>query len=505
MILNKENLSKLNPGSDPVSQEDMFKLPEKVLQFGTGVLLRGLPDYFIDNANRKGLFNGRVVVIKSTTKGEISGFDRQNGLYTICVRGIADQKKIEQNIVCSAISRVLNAGGHWPEILEFAGSPDLKVVISNTTEAGIQLIKENINDSPPVSFPGKLLAILYKRYQAFAGDRTKGLVILPTELIPDNGKKLKEIVLELAAQNNLEEDFTAWVSKSNNFCNTLVDRIVPGKPAQRLLDELDSELGYKDELIIIAEVYKLWVIEGDERVKNILSFSLADPGVIITPDIDIYRELKLRLLNGTHTLSCGIAFLAGIETVKQAMGDEKMLHFISNIMFEEISAAIPYPVSSDISLEFCQQVLDRFRNPHIEHHWLSISVNYTAKMELRVVPVLIRYYEVYGQVPAGIAFGFACYILFMKPTIEEEGKYYGYKQDKKYLIDDDKASLFFLHWQNKDIKSITVNLLSETKLWNTDLTKLPGFAKAVTFYLRETMEKGVKDAIGKLEMKKLSV
>ncbi len=505
MILNKKNLSELPLSAGlAISQDAILNLPEKVLQFGTGVLLRGLPDYFIDHANRKGLFNGRIVVVKSTSNGGISAFDQQDGLYTICVRGISEGEKIEHNTVCSAISRVLDARKNWAEILGFAGSPDLKVVISNTTEAGIQLIKENISDTPPLSFPGKLLAILHERYLTFSGDQTKGLVILPTELIPENGQKLKEIVLELAAQNNLGEDFIKWLSRSNSFCNTLVDRIVPGKPGPNVRDQIESELGYKDDLIIVAEVYKLWAIEGDDHVKRVLSFALADPGVIITPDIDIYRELKLRLLNGAHTLSCGIALLAGIETVKQAMDDETMSHFISNIMLEEISIAIPYPVSSDISLEFCQKVLDRFRNPHIEHLWLSISANYTAKLGLRVVPVLVNYYHVCERVPEKIAFGFAAFILFMKPVIEEDGKYYGDRNNKRYLIDDNKASLFFLQWQNKDIKTIAYNLLSDTTLWDTDLTKFPGFSDAVSLYMEEITEKGIKEALSSLETKKLS-
>jgi tagaturonate reductase len=501
MILNKENLNRLNPGLDGTFPLiEMFKLPEKVLQFGTGVLLRGLPDYYIDKANRQGLFNGRIVVIKSTDKGGTSEFDKQTGLYTICVRGIADQKKIEHNIVCSSISRVVNAGKEWETILEFAGSPDLEVIISNTTEVGIRLVKDDIKDSPPISFPGKLLAVLYKRYQTFEGDQTKGLVILPTELIPNNGKKLKEIVIELAAQNGLDKSFIKWLSESNRFCNTLVDRIVPGKPNQNLLSQLESELIYKDELIIVAEVYKLWAIEGDEHVKKILSFALADPSVIITPDIDIYRELKLRLLNGTHTLSCGLAFLAGIKTVKEAMDDERVSLFISNLMLEEISVAIPYPVPADTAIEFSNNVLDRFRNPHIEHHWQSISVNYTAKVLMRVVPVLKRYYELFGEAPARLACGFAAYILFMRSTIQENGCYYGEFKGEKYLIDDDKASLFFKHWQNTDIKTVVNNLLSDTDLWSVNLTKLPGFADAVILYLGEIMEKGVQEAISKLDL-----
>lgn len=505
MILNKHYLDGSKSEQATIfPTKNLFDLPEKVLQFGTGVLLRGLPDYFIDKANRQGLFNGRIVVVKTTTKGGISEFEEQDGLYSICVRGIAGQKKIEQNIVCSAISRVLSAGKDWQEILEFAGSEELQVVISNTTEIGIQYIEEDISNFPPSSFPGKLLALLYQRFENFNGDPTKGLVILPTELIPNNGTKLKEIVLKLAAHNSLNEDFIKWLTESNRFCNTLVDRIVPGKPDQILLEKFNSELGFEDKLLLVAEAYKLWAIEGDDHVKDILSFALADPDVIITSDINMYRELKLRLLNGTHSLSCGIAFLSGIDTVKQAMDDEKLSQYISGIMLDEISVAIPHTVSTEIVRDFCINVLDRFRNPHIVHQWLSISVNYTAKLGLRVVPVLKQYYKMFDQAPQGIAFGFAAHILFMKPAIEDNGRYYGTIKDKKYVIDDIEAPLYCKEWQNKDIRSMVSNLLSEARLWNCDLTKLPGFADAVTNYLSEIMKIGISDALSALEMNKSS-
>lgn len=506
MILNKKYLNECRPEQAAIlPAREVLDLPEKVLQFGTGVLLRGLPDYFIDKANRQGLFNGRIVVVKTTTKGGISEFDEQDGLYTICVRGIAGQKKIEQNIVCSAISRVLGAGNDWHEILEFAGSNELQVVISNTTEVGIQYVEEDISNFPPSSFPGKLLALLYKRFQDFKGDPTKGLVILPTELIPDNGARLKEIILKLAAHNSLKEDFIKWLNESNRFCNTLVDRIVPGKPDQNLLVKLNSDLGFDDKLLLVAEAYKLWAIEGDDHVKDKLSFALADPDVIITSDINIYRELKLRLLNGTHTLSCGLALLCGIDTVKEAMDDEKIFQYISGIMLEEISGAIPCEVSPDIIRSFCMNVLDRFRNPHIEHHWQSISMNYSAKLGLRIVPVLKQYYKTFDQVPNGIAFGFAAHILFMKPTVEENGKYYGIINGKKYLIDDIEAPFYFKEWQKKDTGVMISNLLSETRLWNADLTELTGFAESVTNHLSEIMKRGIGEAVEKLDIKKPSV
>ncbi|WP_317128494.1 tagaturonate reductase [Hymenobacter radiodurans] len=294
----------------------LLELPEKVLQFGTGVLLRGLPDYLIDKANRQGVFNGRIVVVKSTDGGDLTAFERQDNLYTVGIRGVEDGQTIEENVLCASISRVLSAKSQWAEVLDFAASPDLQVVISNTTEVGIQLTADDIQQEPPHSFPGKLLAVLYARFQAFDGDVSKGLIIVPTELIPDNGSKLEAILLELAHRNGLEPEFIEWLETANTCCNSLVDRIVPGKPDAATHQALTTQLGYEDELLTMTEAYLLWAIEGDERVKEILSFHQADKGIFIRPDINLFRELKLRLLNGTHTLSCGLAYLSGCETVR---------------------------------------------------------------------------------------------------------------------------------------------------------------------------------------------
>jgi tagaturonate reductase len=194
MILSKENLKSIDTAKVIVPAEGLFGLPEKVLQFGTGVLLRGLPDYFVDKANRQGIFNGRIVIVKSTGNGDTADFDNQDSLYTIGVRGIEEGKNVEENIVSSAISRVISAEQDWAAILEVAKSPELKIVVSNTTEVGIQLVNEPVTGNPPASFPGKLLAALYERYKALGNSADAGLVIIATELIPENGKKLEAIV-----------------------------------------------------------------------------------------------------------------------------------------------------------------------------------------------------------------------------------------------------------------------------------------------------------------------
>ncbi|NID11237.1 tagaturonate reductase [Fibrivirga algicola] len=472
--------------------DSMRQLPERVLQFGTGVLLRGLPDYLIDKANRQGIFNGRIVVVKSTDGGDMAAFARQDNLYTLCIRGVNNQKLVEENVVCSAISRVLSAKSHWSEVLRVAASPDLQVVISNTTEVGIQLVQDDIRQFPPVSFPGKLLAVLHARYQAFNGDPTKGLVIVPTELIPENGTKLNDILLELAHLNGLDGAFIDWLETANTCCNSLVDRIVPGRPDPATHHALTEMLGYEDDLLTISESYRLWAIEGDKHVEAVLSFQKADEGVIIRPNIDQFRELKLRLLNGTHTLSCGLAFLSGLDTVREAMEDEVVSAFMQSVMLGELIPGIPYSVDEKVAQRFGFQVLDRFRNPFIEHRWLAITMQYTAKMQMRNVPTLLHYYRQLNVTPRYMAIGFAAYLLFMRATHQQDETWYGERNGEAYPIYDDQAGYFADLWTRLTPQELTNTVLQNVPLWGHDLTQLPGFAAAVAKHLTQLTDSGIR-------------
>ena len=505
MILSRFNLKNIDPELASIPDDSLFELPERVLQFGTGVLLRGLPDYFIDKANRKGIFNGRVVVVKTTGNGDANEFTRQDGLYTLCVRGIENGTDVKENIINASISRVLSATSEWDQILECAHNPNLQIIISNTTEVGIQLVNEPIKKHPPVSFPGKLLAFLYERYAAFGGSEQSGMVIIPTELIPDNGKKLEWIVLELAHLNGLEASFIEWLEQKNKFCNSLVDRIVPGRPDKKIHNELQEELGYKDELMTMAEAYKLWAIEGDERIKDILSFAQADEGIVVAADINLHRELKLRLLNGTHTLSVAPAILAGCDTVKQAMDDELMSTFISDLMLNELAPAIPYPVKPDVAASFGAKVLDRFRNPQIQHHWNNIAVQISAKMKLRNIPILIRHYEHNEASPQCFAMGFAAYILYMKAVKEENGVYYGERNGQLYKIQDDSAEVFYKRWNNLQSEALVKDVLKDKAYWGEDLSILPGFLNAVAEKLSRLENGDTKEAIGSVQHKNIAV
>lgn len=483
MKLSRNILEDLNrPAGWIFPDKKVLDLPEKVLQFGTGVLLRGLPDYFIDKANNEGLFNGRVVVVKSTSNGGTAEFDEQDCLFTHCIRGVEDGQKIEEKRINASISRVLLAKEQWSEILACAENPAMEIIISNTTEVGIVLDSaDKINAEPPSSFPGKLLAFLYHRFRFFKGDTAKGMIIIPTELVVDNGKKLKGIVLELAHIHSLDQSFIDWLHNANHFCSSLVDRIVPGKLPADEKEKVELVSGFEDELMIMSESYSLWAIETPgSAVNDKLSFSKAGKGVVLAENIQKYRELKLRLLNGTHTFNSGLAHLAGCVTVKQAMDHPLVSAYIARLMQQEICPAI---VSTDITIDdakdFAQAVRDRFSNPFIEHKWLSITLQYSSKMKLRNVPLILQYYKAYNKFPEWMALGFAAYILFMMCT-EDDGKYYGTANGKTYPIQDDRAAWFADKCKQVKGADLVYTVLSDEAFWETDLTRLPGFNDAVT-------------------------
>ncbi|GAB3178258.1 tagaturonate reductase [Telluribacter humicola] len=477
--------------------ERLLALPEKIVQFGTGVLLRGLPDYFVNKANQQGIFNGRIVVVKSTDRGGVDAFADQENIYTQCIRGIEGGAPVQEDIVNTSISRTLSARTEWPTILECARNADIQIIISNTTEVGIQLTDDDLMASPPASFPGKLTAFLWERFNAFAGSPESGMVIVPTELVPDNGPKLREIVLEQARRHALGEAFATWVEEHNQFCSSLVDRIVPGQPDEATLTELTEKLGYQDDLLIMSEVYRLWAIEGDAQVRSVLSFAEADKGVIIEPNIDLYRELKLRLLNGTHTLCVGLCYLAGLDTVRESMETPETERFISELMLDELAPAIPYEVDLGRARQFGGEVLDRFRNPFIRHQLIDITVQYTAKMRMRNIPTLLNHYSQQSEIPVRIAQGFAAYLQFMKAVETTEGKYYGLRDGVKYPIRCDSADYFYKAWQQHgtDSAKLVEVVLSDSQLWGSDLTALAGFREAVTEYIQFINANGAKSLL----------
>jgi tagaturonate reductase len=490
MDLCKQNLAAIAHTSGlPIPDETIFSLPERILQFGTGVLLRGLPNYFIDKANKKNIFNGRVVMVKSTPQNDAAFFLNQDNLFTQCIRGVRHNKFITEEIINASISRLLVADKEWEAVLKCATNPQLQIIISNTTEIGISLmIDDNIEGKPPQSFPGKLLAFLTARYKVFKGSPESGMVIIPTELIDNNGAKLKSIVLELAKKNKADYDFIHWLGNANDFCNSLVDRIVPGKLSEEDARITEKKLGYTDKLMILSEVYSKWAIEtAKPQTKEILSFSKADESIIITEDITKYRELKLYILNGAHSCACGLAILAGFITVKEAMQNKAFELFITQLVVHEIIPAISdnKHITVTEATVFAKQVFDRFRNPSIEHKWTSIAVQYTSKIQIRIVPVIEKFYNKTGNTPNMIALGFAAFLLFSKTTNPD-------------IIEDDKLHLLQKIWGVAAENYALTTILQNESIWGIDLCKMGNFKNTVNTYHNQLLTKGASSFLDEL-------
>ena len=490
-------MSLLNRATHPAPE-----FPEKILQFGTGVLLRGLPDYLVQKANDAGRFEGSIVVVKSTDS-QTDEFSAQDNLYTVAVRGVQKGEDVSETRVVSVISRVLAAQTQWNEVLLLARNPNLQIIISNTTEVGLNYEEESIFQRPPHSFPGKLTSFLYERFRSVGGSRAKGLVVVPTELVTDNGLKLREAVEKLARHNELGKLFMKWLKFHVRFCNSLVDRIVT-RPTDEDKRALESEAGYEDELLTFTEPYHLWAIEGDDRVRQTLSFADASDRIIIDEDINFYKERKLRVLNGTHTLTVPLGYLLGLETVADEMRHPDMSRFIESLMLDEIMPTVPHYGTAGMDAgavqQFAQDVLDRFRNPHLDHLLLDISLQETAKMQARNVATLQRYYEQFNAVPKYMALGFAAYLLFMRAVREEGGPFFGEitTSDEviSYPIRDEKAGYFYGDWKTvypddaATVRAFVKSVCADTDLWHTDLTKLPGFADAVAENLSALLTDG---------------
>lgn len=476
------------PTLDEPALEAHFDLPERILQFGTGAFLRGFVDFFIDEANRQGVFAGRAVMVGSTGSGRAARLNDQEGVYTLCVQGLQDGARVDRCRAVASVSRALAASERWDEVLACARSPELGFVVSNTTEVGIAFDAEDRLDlNPPRSFPGKLTAVLYERARAFDFDPAKGLVVLPCELVERNGDELRRIVLALAEQWELGEAFSAWVRTANRFCNTLVDRIVPGTPEGEVLAALVDRLGYRDDLLIQAEPYRLWAIEGDEALRRALPFAAADPGIIVAEEIEPYRERKVRILNGTHTIMVPLAYLCGRETVREAVDDPLTGAFVRHVMLREIVPSLE--TDPAMARAFADEVLDRFANPYIRHELLSITFQQTTKMRVRVLPSLFGYHRKQGRLPEGLPLGFAAFLWFLVGE---------HRAPADRLPADDRAELVRSHYEangNGARGAFVARVCADERLWGTRLDRLPGFAEAVTGHLDRIATDGAAAAL----------
>lgn len=359
-------------------------MKETILQFGTGNFLRGFADYFINELNEQGLYGGKIVVVSPTNSKSVDKINAQNGKYNLILRGIENGKEVSSINEINSINRAINPYENFKGFLSLAKNPDLHFIVSNTTEAGISFDDTcKITDKPADSFPAKLTQFLYKRYK----NNLNGFVILACELIDNNGKELEKCVLKYAEKWELGKDFITWIKSENTFCNTLVDRIVTGYPKDEA-EHIFDEIGYRDNLLDTAEPYHLWVIEGD--FEDELPFQKAGFNVIWTDNVALYKKMKVRILNGSHTSLVFPSLLCNVETVGESLKDEQLNAFLNTCLFDYI---LPMLDNTDEIKSFANAVLERFSNPYIRHLWKSISLNSVSKFTARVLPTVNDYID----------------------------------------------------------------------------------------------------------------
>lgn len=468
--------------------------PERVLQFGEGNFLRAFADCFIDLLNEKADFNGKVVLVqpnaRASSQGLTDAFRQQEGLYTLYLRGVEHGQKVSEKRVISCVSRCLNMYRDYEAVMDCAKNPALRFIICNTTEAGIVYRPDcRFEDAPPSSYPAKLTQFLYRRFQAFGSEPGKGFVLLPCELIDDNGAALKDCVQRYASQWQLGGEFLRWLDRENLFCSTLVDRIVTGYPSAEA-EALAAENGYEDCLMDTGEPFASWVIEGPQELSKELPFGKAGLPVLFTDDHRPYKERKVRILNGAHTSMVLGAFLVGKNIVRECMEDDTIRRFLHRTMFEEILPTLSLP--REECAAFAQAVAERFQNPFIDHALLSIALNSTSKWKTRVLPSLDGYQKLYGQLPACITASFAFYLAFYRGTeLTGAGLLARRPGGGVYTISDDREILEFYFAHREDSTGDLVHAVcANVSFWGRDLTQIPGFEDQVCRLLEAVQNDG---------------
>jgi len=380
-----------------------------VLQFGTGMLLRALCAASIDTANRAGGFNGRIVVVQSTPQGNARAINAQDGLFTLVERGLQHGAAVERTRLIGSISRALVADAEWDAVREVATRPELQVIVSNVTEAGFRL------DAEGRGFPARLTDVLRARFERLPDGPP--LFVIPTELVPNNGPYLAAMVDEVAQGGGRSDEFRAWLSARVRFCSSLVDRITTGAPPPDQRAALETGLGYSDALLTVAEPYSFWAIEGDpQALRTAFSIDVSPEAVVFAPDIGFYEERKLRLLNATHTAMAPLALLAGVRTVREAVEHPRLSAFLRRVLFDEIIPATDLP--ADAAKQFARSVVERFRNPWLDHEWRVILTNQETKMRIRVVPLIVASAQRRGRAPEGLALACAAHLAHLRVPVE---------------------------------------------------------------------------------------
>ncbi|ORM73859.1 altronate oxidoreductase [Pantoea wallisii] len=466
---------------------------ERVIQFGEGNFLRAFIDWQLDWLNQHQHTDAGVVVVRPRNREVADSLNQQDGLYTTLIRGLdtAGQRVSETRLIRS-VNREIQPYQQFDAFLALARSPQMRFVFSNTTEAGIAFTAEDWQENQPAaSFPGKLTQLLWARFQCFAGAADKGWLIVPCELIDHNGDRLRELVLRYIRHWQLPAAFAQWVTQNCAFYNTLVDRIVTGYPDDGAA--ITAQLGYEDRYLVAGEVYYQFVLQGPEALMQELQLAALAPAVKRVADITPYKAQKVAILNGAHTALVPVAFLAGLESVGEAMDDAEMAAFIDALLRNEIIPTLDLP--RDELEAFTAAVICRFRNPFIRHALLSIALNGMTKFRTRLLPPLLQAQQQTGHWPAHLTFALAALLAF----------YRGEQGDRRWPLQDDESWLqrFARLWpqvmaQQKTPEQLVHAVLSEAQHWGEDLTQRPGLVAAVSEHLNNILVHGMRTALNAL-------
>jgi tagaturonate reductase len=462
-------------------------MPEKVIQFGEGNFLRAFVDWIIWKMNQKTDFNGSVVVVQPIEKGMVECLNGQDCLYHVNLQGRENGKSVNTLERIDVISRALNPYSQNAAFMALADQPEMRFVISNTTEAGIAFDPTcKLDDAPASSYPGKLVQLLYRRYQTFNGDPSKGLIIFPCELIFLNGHVLKEYIYKYIELWQLPDAFKKWFEECCGVYATLVDRIVPGFPRKEIT-EIQEKISYRDNLVVQAENFHLWVIEAPKEVAAEFPADKAGLHVLFVPSEEPYHKRKVTLLNGPHTVLSPVAFLSGVDIVRDACNHEVIGKYIHKVQFDELMQTLDLPL--DELQKFAGDVLERFDNPFVDHQVTSIMLNSFPKYQTRDLPGLKTYLERKGELPKGLVFGLAAIITYYKGGKREDGV--------EIIPNDDQRIMDLLKelWNDGDTQKVTDGVLGATFIWQEDLNDIKGLNALVKQYLDLISQKGMMEAV----------
>lgn len=462
------------------------RYPDKVIQFGEGNFLRAFVDWIIWNLDKKTDFNGGVVVVQPIEKGMVDMLNSQDGLYHLNLQGIDKGKPVDSIDMIDVINRGINPYRDFDEYMKLAENPDIRFVISNTTEAGIAFDPScKLEDRPASSYPGKLTQLLYHRYRHFNGDMTKGFIIFPCELIFLNGKELKKCIGQYIDLWNLGDGFREWFEKACGVYCTLVDRIVPGYPKDTI-DQIHERIGYDDHLVVKAEIFHLWVIEAPKEIEKEFPADKAGLNVLFVPSEAPYHARKVTLLNGPHTVLSPVGYLSGLDTVRECVEDPLIGKYVRKVMFDELLKTLDLPENE--LLQFAHDVLDRFVNPYVKHFVTSIMLNSFPKYRTRDLPGLKTYLKRFGTLPQGLVLGLAGIVTYYKG---------GKRGDVEIVPADDASTIALLKdlWSTGDVRKVAEGVLGAEAIWGEDLNQVPGLADMLAEKLGLIQKEGMRAAV----------